>query len=394
MSENLVIRVGTTFDTPIHWAIWSSEAKTLIASGHFNHAEQLSELCERAQERTTTVLLPASACIFRQLSIPKKQRISAQTMLYQLEDELATDVEELHVVLCKHKGESAEIIAVEQILVEKWVSFFKEINLKIRTLLPDVLALPLEQDAWSGVALGEQWLIRQSQYQGFSVETGLLKPVLEGMDTPLPIVHYSPVAEQEHAGQWQAKPFELPMELLAKGAVAPVINLLTGPFRSENTWVRKLLPWRKVAIAVGVLCALSLTHSFVNIYQLEQQQKQLQTQINQTAKKILPQGTRLSNIRAQVTQHVQQITRAGKADPFLEQLTLLENAFKKTPALEIRTLSFDAASEQFTFTVAANSFESIEQFKSVAQEVFDVTVGEMTQQQEILVGTIRLKRLP
>ena len=60
MSEQLIIRLGSTPLDPIQWLVYSTSEEEIIASGELADASHLHSLKERAAERPVTALAPTS----------------------------------------------------------------------------------------------------------------------------------------------------------------------------------------------------------------------------------------------------------------------------------------------------------------------------------------------
>ncbi len=131
---------------------WEEE---VIASGTLASAHALGELQERAGGRPAVVLVPGSDLIFRRVSLPGKySRQSAAALPYLLEEQIASDVDELHLVVLGHQGHEVDLMAVDKEKMQTWLGWLEQAGLKSRQLLPDVLALPQATDGWSALQLG------------------------------------------------------------------------------------------------------------------------------------------------------------------------------------------------------------------------------------------------
>ena len=162
MSESLVIRLGTNKQQPVAWLVWSGQEQEIIASGTLPSADALGELQERAGGRPVVTLVPGSDLIFRRVTLPGRyNRQSAAALPYLLEEQIASDVDELHLVVLAHEGQQVDLMAVDRQKMGEWLSWLDAAGLKSLQLLPDVLALPQAADGWSALQLGSEWLVRQ-----------------------------------------------------------------------------------------------------------------------------------------------------------------------------------------------------------------------------------------
>ena len=186
MSESLVIRLGTNAQQPVHWLVWSTQEQEIIASGILASAHALGELQERAGGRPVVTLVPGSDLIFRRVSLPGKySRQAAAALPYLLEEQIASDVDELHLVVLAHQGNDVDLMAVDKAKMQEWLAWLQQAGLKTLQLLPDVLALPPATEGWSALQLGAEWLIRQGPVQGIVADEPLLAMLLAAQPEPV-----------------------------------------------------------------------------------------------------------------------------------------------------------------------------------------------------------------
>lgn len=189
-------------------------------------------------------------------------------MPYLLEEEVASDVDNLHLVVLEQQANRVQLVAVDHDRMQQWLAWLDAAGLVAQRMLPDVLALPLAAEGWSAVALRDIWLFRTSACSGMQAESSwLAAALLQGFDPVPPITSYSPLPENV-PGEWRAAPAELPLRLLADGALASKLTLLSGRYRRQPEWQRLLLPWRKVGLAAAVLLLLALGNQVLYLQQL------------------------------------------------------------------------------------------------------------------------------
>lgn len=108
MSEHLIIRLNSQSSDPIQWIVWSPENKEVIASGELNSSETLESLTQYSVQRSVSVLLPSSDILLREVIIPEGAARQFSSMLpFIIEDDLAQDVDDLHIVILKKQQNSA-----------------------------------------------------------------------------------------------------------------------------------------------------------------------------------------------------------------------------------------------------------------------------------------------
>jgi len=390
VSESLVIRLGTNAQQPVEWLVWSAKEEEIIASGTLASAHALGELRERAGGRPVVTLVPGSDLIFRRVSLPGKySRQAAAALPYLLEEQIASDVDELHLVVLGHEGHDVDLMAVDKEKMQTWLGWLEAAGLKSQQLLPDVLALPQAADGWSALQLGKEWLLRQGPCQGIVADEPLLAMLLAVEAEPVTIHSHTPVPPIPTAN-WQVADPELPMLLLAKGALNCQANLLQGPYRPQTEYSRYWLQWRKVAVVAGLLLLVALTQRGVHLYQLAEQDKALKAEIRQVYTRIFPGETRIVNVRSQMAQHLKLLGQTPQ-DGVLLLLTELAPTFAEVPGLKPQVLRFDAARGELRLQVTAPGFTEIERFRELAGKRFEVQQGEVRSTEGKVEGALVLK---
>ncbi|MGL6617991.1 GspL family type II secretion system protein ExeL [Aeromonas hydrophila] len=390
MSESLVIRLGTNAQQPVEWLVWSGGEEEVIASGTLASAHALGELQERAGGRPAVVLVPGSDLIFRRVSLPGKySRQSAAALPYLLEEQIASDVDELHLVVLGHQGHEVDLMAVDKEKMQTWLGWLEQAGLKSRQLLPDVLALPQASEGWSALQLGKEWLLRQGPCQGIVADEPLLAMLLAA--EPAPVTIHSPYPAAGHCGgQLARRPIPSCPCCCWPGALASQANLLQGPYRPQTEYSRYWQQWRKVAVVAGALLVVAFAQRGVQLYQLAEQDKALKAEIRQVYTRIFPGESRIVNVRSQMTQHLQQLGQTPQ-DGVLMVLTELAPTFAEVPGLKPEVLRFDAARGELRLQVTAPGFAEIERFRELAGKRFDVQQGEVRSTEGKVEGALVLK---
>ena len=392
MNEFLLIRLGSRHQDAVYWLVWSSAQQAVIASGQLSNVAQLSELTERAGHRPVIVLVPGSDVIFRTLTLPGRLTSQTQQALpFMLEDEIASDVEKLHITVLTHQGQQVQIAAVEQEQMQRWLSWLTDAGLTAQQLLPDVLALPQPaDDSWSMLQLGSQWLIRQSQWQGTVVDDNWL-PIWMSSHEQLPRLHsYTPASEAVTA-EWQISLCELPLQLFAEHLPSKQSNLLQGSYRTVAPWKKQWTRWRLPALLAGFWLLLFVGNQSLEYRTLSQQQQQLQQQMTTLYRQLFPAEKRVINPRVQLKQHLDALQKKPQSDSFLSQLALLAPLLQQTSGLELQQLQFDAGKQEFRLLISAKDFQTLEQFRGKAGVAFETETTNMQNQDGQVRGMLMVR---
>lgn len=392
MNEVLLIRLGADAAAPVDWLVWSPGEQTLIASGTLANAAELPTLHERAGGRPVRVLVPASELLFREVALPGRGgRQALQALPYLLEEEVASDIEQLHLVVLQQQGNQVQLVAVEHTRMAQWLGWLNEAGLVAQCLLPDVLTLPQpEAGQWSAVQCHDSWLFRQGAWHGMQAETSWLPMLMAGFDPPPQVLSYSPLPAGV-AGDWQAAPAELPLQLMLPAALQARGNLLTGRYRRLPEWQRWWRPWRKVAIAAGILLGVWLINQWLVLQDTRNQANQLRAQTVQLYRQLFPGEQRVINPRSQMNQHLKSMNGDSGTPSTVQALVRLAPLFAQVPTLRPDQLRFDAARGELRIQATANGYQEFDRFRELAATDFEVRPGDMKTAGDKVQGTLVLR---
>ncbi|AZG71600.1 type II secretion system protein GspL [Shewanella livingstonensis] len=401
MSERLFIRLGKTSEHPCSWLVWSEQEQEIIASGELSDAASLSTLAERAGNRPVDVLVPAANMTLTQIMLPEKgQRQALKALPYMLEESLATNVDNMHFVVGPREGEQLNVAAVAHEQMQTWLEWLHHAGLKVKRIVPDCLALPLEQCGWAAMSVGSEYLIRTSEGSGVSVPKAwsdfalpqlLSQAMLNHNDSgPLLVAGYSD--DIKFTGvQVEAKPLDLPMMILAKGILNAPINLLSGIYKPKSEYSKQLLTWKNTAIVVLIAIVLALANKGLAIHQLNNHTAEIQAQSEVLFKQSVPGVNRIVNMRSQMGSELRSMQGQGGGAVFFEMLDGLKPAFSKVPELKPNTLRYEANRNELRMQVTAKTYDQIEKFKELVTKDYLLEGGAMNSSEESVTSTLTLR---
>ncbi|MEN8802808.1 MAG: type II secretion system protein GspL [Thiogranum sp.] len=299
--------------------------------------------------RRVVVLVPGTEVSLAEARVPGRNRQRLlRAIPYVLEEQLATDVEELHFALGPvGEDDQYPVAVVERSIMDAWAALLREQGIQAEQLIPDTLSLP-SGDGWSLMVDGETVLVRSGDYTGFAVDTNnlavlfaLLQAKQQAPDTAR--VFGSTVLDLETVDVEFIDEKIQPLELLARGwAQGPGLNLLQGAYSRREEWGRLLRPWASSAalllagvILVGVTAGL-------NYFHLSGQREQLSAEIEDVFRKAFPQAKRIVNPRVQMEQKLAQLRRqaGGGNTDFLAMFAETADVVRSTKGIDVRGASY------------------------------------------------------
>ncbi|PKH09109.1 type II secretion system protein GspL [Moritella sp. Urea-trap-13] len=402
MSEQLVVRLGSESRQAIHWLVWSTVEREIIASGILACAEDLVELKSRAGGRPIITLIPSCDITFKDVELPgrsNKQLLNA--LPYMLEQELSSDIDKLHFSILDKLANTVSVAVIAHEKMQLWQSWLADAELVCEQYIPDALTLPYSDEHWSAVELDGQWLIRQTPTQGLCIESELLEFVLastesseeEDVSSAAAVMSYSAI-DALGLDNWQQGHIELPMKLCAEGAIASRYNLLQGQYKVVREKNVALKLWRGSAIAACLAMVMIFANQFVTLNKLEQQQSALESEIKQVYKTVFkPKKMRLNTrlVKKQMQSRLNDLRGGGDNTGFLVMLSQLTPTFKQLSGIQPISVRFDTKQATLRLQVSATDFQVFDKLKSSLSTQFDVEQGTLSQQNGRVQGTLDIK---
>lgn len=395
--EQLLVRLGANHTDPISWLVYSRTEDEIIASGELPNAEALSSLTERAGQRSVIALAPSSEILLKWVELPPKAgRKIISAIPFMLEDELATDISQQFFAIGPKRGDEQAVAVVSHEKMELWQSWLSEAGLFCDTIIPDVLAVPVTENGWSVLTLGEQLLVRQDTFKGVQGEATWLLPTLvhftAQQESPITITNYAGIDLSSLPNIEEAQaPLELPMQVLAKEAMQSGFNLCQGDYKVKRKRSGVLNQWRVAAVLAVLALCTSLIDKGFSLYQLKAQNQALSSEINTAVKAGFPNIGTYRNVRLKLQSELAKLEQGGGSASMLIMLDQLAPAFSATD-VKPQTLRFDATRTEIRIQAQGKNFEALEQFKRTAENAgFMVEQGAINNRDNGVVGTVSVR---
>jgi general secretion pathway protein L len=377
----------------------------------------LSELTSKAEQRQVQIFVPGCDVLLKSLNVPaKSSRAMRLAVPYMLEDSLAEEVDELFFAYAELANDSdgnncfTAIVAHKQ--MQEWLSWLANAGIETKSILPDVLAMPLNDDGWSAIALGDsnqqQVIVRQGLWQGFALDASAWQLQCQAFShqqeadeaesleqqASIEIQSYSPLAHSEQLSI-SAMPEELPLALMAQNQSNQLksFNLLQGQYKVKESRSHAGQQWLWVAGVAMFALLLSLGNKSVQLWNLNAEQESVKQAIVASYKKAFPKTkrVRVSTIKSQLNRELALLGGVSDRQGFLAMLAKLQPAFAKVPALKPESLKFDGKRQELRIQAVAKDYQAFEQF-SVALAAANLTVkqGSQSNQGEQVTGSFSI----
>lgn len=346
-----------------------------------------------ANGQRAVVLVPGIECLLTTVQVPGHNRKKLlQAAPYALEEQLSDEVENLHFAVAAAPEDGVWPVAViSNAYMEMLQQQLAEAGLDVQQVIPELLAIPYQENEISVLLDGDQALVRTGRTTGYAVDAenlGMLLTAGQSEDEPLPALRMFAVPGTllpetiEYDGEARVMPIAGdPLEVFVQGVDAGAINLLQGRFSRAAEWGQVLRPWRATAALLLVGILVSNVVMGVDYFRLSRESEQLHAQIETTFKSALPETRRIVNPRVQMQQQLDKLQRRQGGGPgFLNLLAQSGAVLRGREGVDITGATFRGGRLDVDLTVA--DLQLLDQLKqalmekgSLAVEIQSATTG-------------------
>lgn len=378
------------------WFIWHSEQNAVLASGELESPDELAQLKQQSRRCITTLVLPGQDVLLKQVELPAGSRRHLERVIpFALEEELASDIEDLHFSWPQTVSKSAASIPVAVIsrdCMTRWRDWCQQAGIEADHWYPEQLLLPYQADHWSALQMGDELVVRTGVWQGFTLESVHLAEVMPMLSaqwpTPAAIDHFGEIQWPQPPSPLQAADIEVPLSALAQTSSA--LELRRGEFTQARKRQHRI-NWKPFAVAASVAFVLAVGGNLLRAYQLSSQADELQRQAEQLFLAAFPNKSRIVNLRAQLQQELTALgASATTQQSALAILDALQPAFASQPDMQLELMRYQDG--ELRLQALAKSFAQFEQFQRVAKEAgLNVRQGALNNRGEQVAGSLTIQ---
>lgn len=378
MRKQLVIQMPSAGTDAAAWLLRDEEQP----AGRFFHGS-LTDAAAQSTGAHVVAMVPGADVLLTQIEMPNLNRSNlAKAVPYALEEQLASDVEDLHIAIGSRDaaGRVANAV-VSRRAIDSWLEHLKEAGVHVDVLTSEVFGVPLAEDAetgrrWGLLVNGGQACLRTASQAGLATETESLPAVLGAMldeagDT-LPsevtvtvcgadVFSASPACValrtlcEERGVAWTVRATgEACPLLLAQGfSEQNAINLLQGDYSRKQQLEKLLRPWLPALVVLGLWLVLQVGLTGFDYARLSAQDQALRAQIEAVYRQAFPEARNVVNPKVQMEQALAKLHGGAKSGGgFLALLGESGKVFKDTAGLKLRNLRYKEGKLEVDLEVA------------------------------------------
>ncbi len=340
-------------------------------------------------------LIPGDEALFCFADIPAKQaRFIRQALPFAVEEQLAQDVDSVHLALGDQDANGYRVAAIDRQRMAYWLDVFSGWdNVELEAIYPDAALLPLQSHDWAICLGGEfaliassrgEWMTMRIENLPMFAQTLALPPEDEVVAEVQVVIYGSDDAfgaSEELVSSLVAAPrLTVDREVMEGGAIellsrshyqhaATAINLCQGPYAAGQSEGGPLRAWRP-AIAVAAAWFVLLTGSQVALgYYHQQQADAAATQAMAIYHETFPNDRRATprNLRRMVEAQLRVAGEQGGDAGFIPLMKQTGQEYTQLPgnqAVRFNSINYSSSRGELVVDVRADSYEKLNALRS------------------------------
>lgn len=354
-------------------------------------------------------IIPGDEALFCVADIPAKQsRYINQALPYAVEEQIAQDIDSVHLALGSHNAEGYRVAAIDRLRMAHWLELFRDwTHTRLEAIYPDAAMLPVTEGGWSICLDGEsammgsergEWLSMQSVNLGMFAHT-LAAPASEDVVAEVPVVIYGTDAEFEEQqallgelmvpGRLAVRRESLelmPLELLAHAHhhhLCRPINLCQRDFSVKDGKANPFKPWRPLIAVAAVWFAVQVAVEAGMGFYYQQQAEDLRQQAMSVYRESFPgdRKTHAGNVRRVVEG---QLRVAGADGPAADFVTLMKYTGQQysnvasTGSVTFNSINYSQSRGELVVDVRAESYDRLSALRNgLVGQGLDAKIGSV-----------------
>lgn len=361
-------------------------------AGSLFHGD-LAQAAAQAVGAQVSVLVPGAEVLLAQVDLPamKAQRL-ARAVPYALEEQLAEDLDQLHVAIGQQDKQGRVTNAVvSRARLEAWLTQLRSAGLQADVMTPEMFGVQWEpadaagQTCWSMLVDGQTGLLRTGAQTGLGFELDNLLAVtqacLDDAGDQLPAalrVTLCSDSDFEKSDAYRGlaemcatQNIDLSLEVKDEARSVALaqsfdeqhaINLLQGDYSRKQQLEKLLRPWRPAIVVLGLWLLLQVGMFGLEYSRLSASSSELKGQIEAVYRDAFPEARNVVNPKVQMQRGLEQLRSGGGQNGGLLPLLAQAGAvFKDTDGVILRTLRFKAG--QLDVDVEMPDLQSLDKLK-------------------------------
>ena len=309
------------------------------------------------------IIIPQQYVYLTEVELPEKaSRQVLSAIEYQVEDQLAQDIESQHFAIGDTSENPIAVAVVARPIMERCMALARSHDLRLAQIVPELFLCPWPGD---GVALTEGYdgyLLRYGKCRGLKCSAQALPVMLELVEHDVEfdtITFYrtetetTPIVDKYTL---QQQPLSSTRPGLFDG---PLIDLQQRDYQLSSAWRELAKTWKWIALFFAALLALGAYNKAIALYDLEGEIADIKQQQYDLLKPYLPADTRAeANLKKLLIERLKQFQASQREQGFLKLLLDFTRARSNYPEVEISRIGYQ--DNKLSFEISSTQLNDIE----------------------------------
>ncbi|MFT6051828.1 MAG: general secretion pathway protein L [Halioglobus sp.] len=306
---------------------------------------------------------------------PQEKKHLEKTLPFMLEDELISELDDVHFSTEMADKYSVNIAICGQQKMLDWQPFVADYP-NVTRWLPEPLLLPWQAGEWCLVIESHQVIVRMGAFEGFSIEPELLLVTLQAAlhsneSEPAAIVIYGDNQSHDSALlpeelqpliQWRRGDLSAALMLAGQVSSSP-INLLQGEFGVRLPLALWWRQWRSVAAVIAVAFCVQLAATYADYASLKDEQAQLQQAVVDSYREVYPDGA-IVDAEKQLKRQLRGLRGSGQTSGFVSLIQRVGEVVSRSSGTQIASINYNDKAEELRMNISAADFEAVEDIRT------------------------------
>jgi len=354
-------------------------------------------------------LLPADEALVCYADIPaKQQRFIHQALPFAVEEQLAQDVDSVHLALGERTDRGYRVAAIDKLRMSQWMEAYSDFEgAQLEAIIPDSAMLPVNDTDWTICVDGSMALMASSQGDWMRIRTENLVMFAQTLDRPsedevvaeVKVRFFAPesyfeenaesLAAMNASGRLSVSRSSLEagaVELLARAHSQQLdkpLNLCQGAYAVQGKGGSKVGPWKPAIAVACVWFVLQLGFELgMGIYH-ERGAESAESQAMAIYKQAFPQDRRAhpGNLKRMVSSRLNSASAQGPSASFLALMKQTGAEYVSLPqrqAVEFNSINFSQSRGELVVDVRADSYDKLSALRSgLANKGLNAEIGSV-----------------
>jgi len=363
--SRLIVRFHDSSLENLSWLVDQSDEVNRTINWQTGSQQQLGEL---AKKHSSVVLVIAQQDVYlTSYQIPgKASRQVLSSIEYQIEDQLAQEVEIQHFALGDQSSNPVAIAVVEKVIMLRCIKLIQKYGLVVTHIVPEIFLCP-----WFGktgdvnlIESHEGVILRYGAHQGIKCRPELCETMLDliAVEQDITVVNYylqQPESyDSMNIGKYPGACKQLTFENFDPGGSAS-INFLQRQFQVTSVWSKLLLAWKWVLGLLLILITVIGYNKAIALHQLEIRLSNLKATQYELLKNYLPANIDKSDdLKKELISLLKQAQSATEEVNFLELLSLFTQAKTAYSSIIIGKIGYQ--NKRLSIDITSNQLNQVE----------------------------------